>query len=369
LSLGCYANKNLNKTAHNLVFITKLRIHDFRNIINKEYCFNKNINIFYGKNGAGKTSILEAIQFLSSGKSFRKGNFRSLINNKADSLTVLLDFRNQQTQTTLSVNKDKKGKWKAKRNGNNILSQSEISQLFPVVAIDPDVYQLVDFGPLYRRNFLDWLVFHVEHDYLLLWKKVTKCSKQLNSLYKRKAALDEINLWEKIYIEFSEQLNNIRLKYFNEIKPRIQKLSLYMQEEIKDLSINYKQGWSEEFTLAQQLKVDREKNLLYGQLQHGPHKMDIKINTGNIKASQTLSRGQKKVLSITFYMAYIDLLISCSISPILCLDDFDAELDTEKLFKASDFFKNKETQIFITSVHQNKIQKAFPQAQMFHVEH
>ncbi|HHL31418.1 MAG TPA: DNA replication/repair protein RecF [Oceanospirillales bacterium] len=351
------------------MFITKLRIHDFRNIKNKEYCFNKNINIFYGKNGVGKTSILEAIQFLSSGKSFRKGNFRSLINNEADSLTVLLDFHNQEKQTTLSVSKDKKGKWQAKRNGNKILSQAEISQLFPVVAIDPDVYQLVDFGPLYRRNFLDWLVFHVEHEYLLLWKKVNKCGKQLNSLYKNKASLTEINLWEKTYIGFSEQLNNTRIKYFNKIKPRIQNLSLYMQQEIKNLSINYKQGWSEELSLAEQLKSDREKNLLYGQLQHGPHKMDIKINTGSIQASQTLSRGQKKVLSITFYMAYIDLLNSCSISPILCLDDFDAELDNEKLLKASDFFKDRETQIFITSVHQNKIQKAFPKAQMFHVEH
>ena len=119
-----------------------------------------------------------------------------------------------------------------------------------------------------------------------------------------------------------------------------------------------------------QLQLDREKNLKYGQLQHGPHKMDIKINCGKHQASQTLSRGQKKILSITFYMAFIDLLLkSTNKKPVLCLDDFDAELDKDKLKKAADFFNEKEMQIFITSVQKKIISRVFPDAEMFHVKH
>ena len=356
------------------MFIKKLRLHEFRNIKNKEFIFDNKINIFYGQNGAGKTSILEAIYFLSSGKSFRKGNFKNLINFNANSLTVYLECNNSDENNTqphvFAISKEKSGKWKGQKNNNPIKKQSDITHALPVIAIDPEVYRLVDFGPLYRRNFLDWLVFHVKHDYLILWKKTHKCVKQLNVLYKSKASKEEIYPWEKTFIQYSEQLNEIREGFFNEIKPKIIQLSLYMQEEITDLNIEYKKGWSEDINLAGQLNKDRIKNLRYGQLQHGPQKMDIKISVGKHQASQTLSRGQKKILSMTFYMAYIDLILnSTNKTPVLCLDDFDAEIDKEKLFKAAQFFKDKKTQIFITSVQKKKISKVFPDAQMFHVKH
>ncbi|MBL4773020.1 MAG: DNA replication/repair protein RecF [Alcanivoracaceae bacterium] len=351
------------------MFIKKLKIHNFRNILDNEFIFNESINIFHGRNGVGKTSILEAIHFLSSGKSFRRGSFKNLINFNSDILAIYIEGKSNNNNITFSVSKNKKGSWKAKKNSFKLNKQSDITNIFPVVSIDPDVYQFVDLGPLYRRNFLDWLVFHVKHDYLLLWKKVYKCIKHLNHLYKNKSSISEIDLWEQTFIQFSNELNNTRKSIFEQIQPSILKLSQYMQEEINNLSVIFKQGWSDNLTLSEQLKFDRVKNLQYGQLQHGPHKMDIKINTGSLQASQTLSRGQKKVLSITFYMAYIELLINNSIKPILCLDDFDAELDSIKLSKAADFFINTKTQIFITSVHKEKILKAFPQAEMFHVEH
>lgn len=356
------------------MFINKLKIHDLRNLKNSEYVFNTRINIFHGQNGVGKTSILEAIYFLSSGKSFRKGNFKNLINFDAASLTIYIECSeniNSESQNhIIAVNKNKNGQWKGKQNNNKITKQSAITNLIPVIAIDPEVYRLVDFGPLYRRSFLDWLVFHVEHDYLVLWKKVHKCIKQLNTLYKHKASNSEIDLWEKSFLQFSVELNNTREKFFNEIKPKIIELSKYMQDEIKDLSVEYKKGWSEDLSLEQQLYQDREKNLKYGQLQHGPQKMDIKISTGKYQASQTLSRGQKKILSITFYMAYIDLLLKrTNKTPIICLDDFDAEIDKDKLCKAAAFFNQKETQIFITSVHRKKISHVFPESQLFHVKH
>ena len=353
------------------MFINKLKIHNLRNIKISEYVFDKRINIFYGSNGAGKTSILEAIYFLSSGKSFRKGNYKNLINYESSSLTVYIECTNNIDSQlhVFAVNKDKNGQWKAQGNRSKIKKQSIITNLLPVIAIDPEVYRLVDYGPLYRRNFLDWLVFHVKHDYLLLWKKVHKCVKHLNTLYKIKAPITDIDIWEKAFVQFSDELNYIRKTIFDEIKPKIIELSLYMQDEICDLDIEYKKGWSEDLCLEQQLKLDKLKNLKYGQLQHGPQKMDIKINVGKYQASQTLSRGQKKILSITFYMAFIDLLLEkTSKNPILCLDDFDAEIDKNKLFKAAAFFKEKETQIFITSVQKKKISRVFPDSEMFHVK-
>lgn len=350
------------------MFINKLKIYNFRNILNKEYRFNNKINIFYGKNGVGKTSILEAINYLSSGKSFRKGNYKNLINYKAKDLTVYLQCMINNNLNTLSVNKNVNGIWTGKINQKKTKKLVNITNIFPVVSIDPEVYSLIDFGPIYRRNYLDWLVFHVKHDYIILWKKVYKCIKQLNILYKDKASVKELQTWERSFINYSKELNSIRKETFNEVRSNIIELSFYMQNDIGDLSVEFKQGWPTRNSLEEQIKIDRSKNLLYGKLTNGPHKMDIKIKTNNLQASQILSRGQKKILSMAFYMAYIKFLNSKDIFPILCLDDFDAELDSDKLIKAADFFKQQKTQIFITSVQKEKILNAFPEADLFHVE-
>ncbi|MCF6318054.1 MAG: DNA replication and repair protein RecF [Proteobacteria bacterium] len=351
------------------MFIKKLKIHNFRNTLNQEYIFSNKVNIFYGDNGVGKTTILEAINFVSSGKSFRRGSFKNLINQHSNDLTVYLECILNEHSKTLSVNKNINGKWTGKINNCRIGKLVEITNIFPVVSIDPEVYSLIDSGPLHRRNFLDWLVFHVKHDYIILWKKVYKCIKQLNILYKHKAPINEIKLWEKSFIAYSCELNTIRKNTFNEIKSNIVEFSVYMQKEVDKLSIDFKQGWNDDISLEEQMEIDRSKNLLYGKLLHGPHKMDIKIKTHRLQAAQTLSRGQKKILSIAFYMAYIQFLNKNNVHPVLCLDDFDAELDSEKLQKAADFFKNSKAQIFITSVQKEKITKAFKNADLFHVKH
>ena len=263
------------------MFISKLKIYNFRNIDEKEFLFENKINIFYGENGVGKTSILESIHYLSSGKSFRKGNFRNLINFNSNDLTVSLEAQEGEAFFSFAVNKTKFNQWKGKINGNSTLKQSEITTLLPVVSIDPEIYRLVDYGPVYRRNFLDWLVFHVKHDYLSLWKKTYRCIKQLNILYKIKASHEELTFWEGNFIKYSEELTNIRKYYFDLLLPDINSLLKTIQPELETMSLSFKRGWPENTTLKEQLAMDRGKNLKFGVLQHGPHKTDIRINISN----------------------------------------------------------------------------------------
>jgi DNA replication and repair protein RecF len=209
----------------------------------------------------------------------------------------------------------------------------------------------------------------VKHEYLQLWRNVQKSIKQLNFLYRTKAPDAQINNWEKTFTQHAIILNHIREKYFGDLLPYIYKTSTFMQEELKGIEIEYKRGWPKGIELSEQLKRDRLKNLQYGQLQQGPHKMDLKITIKNNSVSQILSRGQKKILSITLYMAYVEYTkAKTKTKPIICLDDFDAELDKGKLKKAADFFIKTQSQIFITTVNRAKIQKAFPDCEMFHVK-
>ncbi len=347
------------------MIIQNLKIYNFRCIKEVEYDLIKQVNVFHGDNGVGKTSVLEAIHFLSTGKSFRKCTYKNLIKHNENKLTTYI----KGEDNTISVEKNKNGKWKAKYNNNLIHKQSHVTSILPIVSIDPDVYRLVEAGPISRRNFLDWLVFHVEHKHLLLWKQTYKCIKQLNTLYKFKASSEELNLWEKNLVLFATKLTLIREEYYKKIEPIVYKQAKLMLPEVKNITIEFKKGWSEHLSFDEQLTKDRKKNLLYGTLQNGPQKMDIVIKANGINASQTLSRGQKKILSISFYMAYVKLLVENNVLPIICLDDFDAELDKIKFNMAARFFNNLGLQILITTVQPENVLSVFPDAKMFHVEH
>lgn len=349
------------------MFIHSLKIHNFRNIKYREFSFSKKINIFYGDNGVGKTSILESIYFLSTSKSFRKSTSKSIINFDSDSVTV---FSESDLFNSLAISKFTNGKWLGKLNSKSINKQSQLSGLIKVIAIDPEVYRLVDFGPQYRRSFIDWFVFHVEHDYLELWKKVNKCIKQLNLLYKHKASNSQISVWELSLIQFSDELNNKRSSYFKVLVPQIRALISLILPELSNIKIEFYKGWQNTFSLKEQLKIDRDKNLKYGQLQNGPHKMDIKITTGKTSASQSLSRGQKKSLSIIFYLAYLKFLVNNqNHKPIVCLDDLDAEIDLVKLEKITELFNELNVQLFITTLEVDKLKNLFSDKDLFHVKH
>lgn len=351
------------------MFIKKLKIYNFRNFKYREFHFKNKVNIFHGENGTGKTSILEAINYISCGKSFRKANYKNLINIHSDDLTVFIEIQNNENHNTIAVNKNKNGDWKSKFNSITPIKQAQISNIIPVVSVDPDVHHLIDGGPSHRRGYLDWLVFHVKHNYLTLWKKTYKCIKQLNSLYKSDSHSNEIKLWEHSLEEHSKALNITRFEFFKLISPKILSLIERIQPEIQNIQLEYKKGWFEEYSLIEQLNSDRDKNIRYGQILNGPHKMDIRISVNNQDAAKVLSRGQKKVMSLIFYIAYIQVLHNKGIKPVLCLDDFDAEIDENKLLKISSEFNKLNSQIFITSVHKNKVLTVLPEAELFHVKH
>jgi len=176
-------------------------------------------------------------------------------------------------------------------------------------------------------------------------------------LYKEKKH-DQLEYWELLYVEYAAQLTNMRMDVFNELKQIINiKLKLIVPE-LTALEPSFYQGWNKEHTLFEQIKKDREKNLIYGNLSQGIHKMDIK-NSIN-----------KKLISIVYYLSYVELLSNqLSTKPILCLDDMDAELDAEKTQILCDFIQNSHHQVFITTVDSEKMMRKFESTSLFHVEH
>ena len=138
------------------------------------------ISVFYGQNGAGKTSILEAIDFLSRGKSFRSAQFSDMVQHDKQKIMVSAQLEQEDgSKDRLGVLRDTK-ETQLKCNGETVKRWSELAQRLPVLAIHPESFQLVMGGPVERRKFLDWGMFHVEPEYRKHLQMYSKALAQRN---------------------------------------------------------------------------------------------------------------------------------------------------------------------------------------------
>lgn len=352
------------------MFIKQLKISNFRCYEHLELNFDSRINVLFGENGSGKTSVLEAVYFLSTGKSFRSKRNKNLIKHETEGLSLFTHFVDNQTYNhQLGITLSKQLNKKVKLNQDAIKNQSQIAHVLPVVSIDPDSYLFLDKPPQYRRSFFDWLVFHVKPNYLQAWSKVSRCHKHLNILYKEKKTKD-LEYWEQQYIQYAESLTTMRKEIFSELEKKVHEKINDFIPELSSLKLDFKKGWTQDNSLTEQISLDREKNLIYGNLSSGTHKMDIKNTIHQTPAHENLSRGQKKVISSIYFLSYIEILTThLGVDPILCLDDMDAELDIKKTAVFSDFIQQSNNQVFITTVDKDKLIHGLKDAAMFHVEH
>jgi DNA replication and repair protein RecF len=352
------------------VFIKKLKIKGFRCYKTIDLIFDKRINILFGDNGVGKTTVLEAIYWLSTGKSFRSKKNKILINHNENEFVLYIDFNNgiDHSNHSLGISLHKSKRKQIKLNQQALNNHSHVAHQIPVVSIDPDSYLFIDKPPQYRRSFLDWLVFHVKPNYLNIWAHTMRCHKQLNVLYKAKNKAELIE-WEKQYIKYGEQLNTDRRTTFALLKSKlIEKVNFFIPELV-DFNIEFSQGWVNGISLAESISQERDKNLLYGVMYSGVHKMDIRCKVNKSDAQEVCSRGQKKLISILFYLSFIELIAEFTgLAPIVCLDDMDAELDVNKTNLMCDFIRLSENQVFISTVDPKKITTLFDDASVFHVK-
>ena len=130
-----------------------------------------------------KPALLESIFLLGRGRSFKHRDLRLVVNNKADQLVVSAKIYRPLSKTThqLGIKRSAKGDFEARCDGQSIKSAAELALELPLQIIDAQSFSLIEGGPLQRRQFLDWGVFHVEHHYADLWRRFQKSFKTTQS--------------------------------------------------------------------------------------------------------------------------------------------------------------------------------------------
>ena len=347
--------------------IDTLKVSAFRCFKEADFQFTPGINILAGVNGVGKTSVLEAVHFLSTGKSFRTHQAKHLIKSDEIAFSVFASITQKDARYQIGSQLTKSFKKTLKLNQTKIKKQTELATLLPVLSIDPSSYLFCDNSPQFRRTFLDWMVFHVKHNYIITWSQVLRCQKHINQLLKTKQ-VHELPVWISQYISLSQILNNERLKVFEHFKVAFSDLLELLAPNLGPCEVIYYSGWSPDSSLETVMSNDWDKNLQYGQLRHGIHKMDLLIKSNGVHVKTIFSRGQKKILALICYLSCLKVMDAHSEhKSVFCLDDFDAELDSNNASYFYEYLNSLPNQILISTVEASRYKDK--EAEVFHVKH
>jgi len=351
-------------------YLKKLSISRLRNLDSASLEPSPGFNLIVGENGSGKTSLLEAIYLLGRGKTFRSSSKAPLIQRGAEESVIFAELDDAKR---LGFSRTKSGEQKSHLNGEKVAGYAELAQILPLQMLNADAFNILEGGPGNRRSYLDWIVFHVEHSFILHWRQTQKALTNRNSLLKSKTPqIAEIKPWTHELCQHAEMVHHYRQDY-------VVKLVEHLQAMLKDLlpldnfKLSYFKGWDEAQELKESLEQNLQKDLRYGFTSIGPHRADLKIQVGKDLAADVLSRGQQKLLVIAMKLAQAEILKQGSNKSCLFLvDDLPAELDSLNREKVLTILARMGGQAFVTAIEKSQLYDALQkekELKLFHVEH
>ncbi len=349
--------------------IKTLSIYTFRNISEAHLTLSPFFNLITGENGAGKSSILEAVYFLSHGRSFRGSILEPLIQFKQQK-TILqaVIITNMDNEISLGVMKSLVEDGQIKIGGDVCRSAAELAALLPALLLNADSFDLLTGGPAFRRQWVDWGLFHVEQSYADLWRQYNRVLKQRNAALK-KGASSIVTCWDADLAHLGEKMAQHRADYIEEIMPLCN--GLFARFCDFSFSFQYDRGWASALPLLDSLQRALSRDLHLGYTSVGPHRADLGLRIGDKPVQTILSRGQLKWLIYSLKLAQgILLKQQTGKRCIYLLDDVPSEWDERRQKVLASILRDMASQVLITGIDLAYFQAltADLPTKMFHVE-
>ena len=331
------------------LFVQSLYLHNFRNFEQTTVHFSPEVNIIYGDNAQGKTNLLEALYFFSTGRSFRTAHLQELIREGASSFFLEIHFIKEGIEQSLIAQFDGTSR-KLVYNHTKYSSFTPLFGILPSVIYAPSDYALIMGVPAERRRFFDLYLAQIDPLYVHHAIRYHKAVKQRNYLLKKKNS-SLLFPWEEIMAYSAAYLMKERKETMDEYKDLLQSNMLYLSESKDSLCMLYEPSFqgTEVKHLLEELKKNHSKELLLGSSLIGPHKDDFHILINDKKAKSFASEGQKRCSLAALRLAQWETLKrKTSTSPFMLIDDFTIHLDNKRteLFQS---FLPKLGQVFVTS--------------------
>ncbi|VAW79319.1 DNA recombination and repair protein RecF [hydrothermal vent metagenome] len=332
--------------------LKKIQINNFRLFDSVSFSPSQDLNIIYGDNASGKTTLLEAIYFLSRGRSFRTKHSDRLVKIDTDYFQLVAKIKYQNREIVTGIKREQK-KTQVRFDGNELDKLSRLSSAIPVQLIQPDSHKLVEDGPSIRRQFLDWGVFHNESSFKDLWSRYRHVLKQRNAALRQQMAKSLIVAWDSELAETGNMINVMRLNYVQQLMEILPDYIQYQLGKIQ-FEINYYKGWKNEFDFHESLNANLSQDMDRGFTTTGAHRADLKFKVDGLLAQDKLSRGQQKILVSTLLLVQARLFqLTTGRKCILLIDDVAAELDEVRRDRLIDILQKNSFQLFVTSIEQD----------------
>lgn len=352
--------------------LVRLSVTGVRNLSAVTLAPSPRINLLYGDNGSGKTSLLEAIHLLGLARSFRSTRLSPVIQHEQQSCTVFGQLDALAGAHQLGVSRDRDGEMQIRIDGQNARSAAQLAEALPLQLINPDSFRLLEGAPKVRRQFLDWGVFHVEPRFLPAWQRLQTALRQRNS-WLRHGTLDSASqaAWDREMAQASEEIDAYRRAYIQQLKPVFED-TLAQLLDLPGLALSYYRGWDKERNLLDVLQASLARDQALGHTQAGPQRADLRVRLDGHNAAEILSRGQQKLVVCALRIAQGHLLNAARAGQCIYLvDDLPSELDEVHRRALCRLLDDLHCQVFITCVDRDLLKEGWhaetPVA-MFHVE-
>ena len=350
------------------MYISKILLKNFRNFSDAEFCFKNNLNFILGKNGSGKTSILEAIHYLAFSKSFRAVNDKEVIKNEMDFFQVFGDFFKNDNKQRVNLNFVKTEGKRILINNSPLEKMKEIIGKFPIVSLSPDNEKITKGSPNERRIFVDKILSQADNEYFENLIKYNHTLKNRNSLLKQRKEKNNFKydtLFESIddlmikdafklitkRIEFLEEFNTV---FFDEIK-KVSHFDYECQLKLKINAPKIDKNFNKNY--HNKLKEKISKDIILGRTSYGPHLDNIDVYFDNREIKKVASQGEHKIVLIALKMAegkYLQNKLKATV--IYLLDDLFALLDSDHCMRTISEISN-ENQTIVTSTSLDHLEK------------
>ena len=317
------------------MYLKKVLLENFRSYERKLVEFGEKTNLILGPNGSGKTNLLEAIYFLSNGKSFRGASGNQLIkwDEKLASVRGKIVNKDYEKEIEVQLLREESGSLKRRFLTEKVIkTRAQYWGETKVVVFGPEDLRLITSSPTRRREFLDQIFSNIEWRYASAGLQYQKALKHRNELLDLiatgKADKSELFYWNQSLIKNAQIIQNFRLNW-------IKSSNLFMRghenHEINKLSINYQPSIISTEKLDELYRLELQS----GYTKCGPHLDDFSIEYADFETKDKNialwgSRGQQRLAVLALRLAQINYLEEqYEEAPILLLDDIFSELDDE----------------------------------------
>ena len=336
-----------------------LKLINFRNFKTLKINFSETLNIIYGKNGMGKTNIVEAIYVLSLTKSFRTTNDKLLVHKDSNTFKIEgIVFDGSEKTYKLSLNDTGK---KTRINKTSIQKLSDYISKLSVIVFSPADLRIIKSSPQDRRKSVNMQLSQISNRYLKMLGTYNKILKQRNSYLRtmyvnKNASVDYLDILTSELVDYGLEIYKERALYFSQLNDQI---SDYYEKitGAKDLQIKYISDFKdlEKSDLLKKYKTTENKDVIFGKTSIGIHRDDFSLAVAEDSLKDFGSEGQQKNAIIAYKLSEIDIFYKTKKSnPILILDDLFSELDNEKITNILKLI-NPDIQTFITTTDIRKI--------------